>query len=109
VRRERPDAVLAPLEGAPAALVGRRAPLVSLLAPPGPAGSRLRTWLERRQARASLLLVAAERPVAVDCAKRWSLDLARIRVVPDLEDGLEGVLAAELRRAPARGRAWHRA
>ena len=91
-----------------AALVGRSRPLVSLLAsPPADGGSRLRGLLERRQARASALLLAPERPVAVACAQRWRLDLARIRLVPDLEHGLEAALATELRRARAGGRAWH--
>ena len=66
VSRERPDAVVAPLAGGAAGLLGRSAPLISLLAAPpaGGGGSRLRRWLERRQARGSVLLVAPERPVA---------------------------------------------
>lgn len=111
VRRERPEMVVVPLQGGSGAMLGR-ARLVSLLTSPadGGTGGRLRRWLERRQARRSLLLLAAERQVAVTCARRWRLDLARIRLVPDLDLRLDAILTAELRRIGERGgRPWHSA
>lgn len=100
--------VLVPLTGGAGAFVGASR-LISLLEPPGPLTPWPRRLLERLQARRSRLLVAAEREVAVDCVRRWNLDLSRIRLVADVDRGLEGGLASELRgRVPGRA-AWHSA
>ncbi len=106
VRRSRPDAVVAPLSGGAAGLLRRRDRIVSLLESPPPSGSLWRRQLERRQAQTSSLLVAPSRAVAVACAQRWSLDLARIRVQPP-GTHLERWLEVELSRLGHRKKAWH--
>lgn len=104
----RPDAglVLVPLAQGAGAFVARSR-LVSLLEPPGPRPPWPRRLLERRQAKRSRLLVATDRAVAVACVRRWHLDLARIRLVPDFDRGLEAKLATELRDRAAGRAAWH--
>jgi hypothetical protein len=99
-RRERCDVVIAPLQAGAAALV-RGVPIVSTLAPAGPRERWLERWLRRRQSRRSWLFIAPDRRTAVDCALRWRLDLARIRIVAGDERDLEVVLRRELSRGPA--------
>ncbi|MDQ6773469.1 MAG: hypothetical protein M3024_10840 [Candidatus Dormibacteraeota bacterium] len=107
VRRAGADVVVAPLAGGPAGLLRGRDQIVSLLGEPPGRVTFLRRLLERRQAAASTLLVATSRPVAVACAQRWSLDLARIRVQPEGSD-LDRWLEVELSRPRAERPAWHR-
>lgn len=100
--------VLVPLaQGAGAFVAPSR--LISLLEPPGPRPAWPRRLLERRQAKRSRLLVATDRDVAVACVRRWHLDLARIRLVPDFDRGLEARLGTELRGRGAGRAAWHSA
>lgn len=98
--------VLVPLaRGAGAFVAPSR--LVSLLEPPGPRSSWPQRLLERLQAKRSRLLVATDRAVAVACVRRWNLDLSRIRLVPDLEGGLENKLGTELKGGETGRAAWH--
>jgi hypothetical protein len=103
-----------PVAGGAAGLLGasvcRR--LVSLLDPatvdPGRGG--LRSWLERRQARRSALLLVPDRATGIRFAGRWSLDLARVRAVPDLQSPPRGLVERCLAESAARGRrprSWH--
>ena len=107
-RRRRDEMVLVPLVGGAGAFVSP-ARLVSLLQQPGPPSPRARRFLEHLQARRSRLLVATERDVAISCVRRWNLDLSRIRVVPDFDDGLEARLAGEFRTQTGGRAAWHSA
>lgn len=107
--RRRPDQmVLVPLARGAGAFVARSR-LVTLLEPPGPKSTWPRPTLERLQARRSRLLVATRRDVAIDCVRRWNVDLSRIRLVPDLDGGLEARLAIELGRGLPGRAAWHSA
>lgn len=108
------DPLVVPVAGGSAGLlsgsVSRR--LVSLLDPEAVHLGRgwPRSWLERRQARRSALLLVPDRATGIRFAGRWRLDLARVRAVPDLHspprDLIERCLAesAARRRRP---RSWH--
>lgn len=106
--------VIADLAGGPAALLPAhtQAHLISVLHSGDVAGPRwsVRAWLECRQARRSSLLVAPDRPTAVAYALRMKLDLARIRIEPDL--GSKAALTRLMREMDSvktRARAWHSA
>jgi len=102
--------VLAPIRGGAAGLLGpdQRARLISLLTgTPDDGASRLRSWLERRQARQSALLVAPDRNTAVAFALRWGLDLSRIRVVASLDTLSAEQLTRDLTLSATKEPAWH--
>ncbi len=62
--------------------------LASVLDPATVARSRrgAGAWLERRQARRSAVTFVPDRATAIEFAGRWGLDLARVRLAPDLTD-----------------------
>src|SRR5712692_1907198 len=108
--REPASLVLAPIRGGAAGLLGpdQRARLISLLTgTPDDGASRLRSWLERRQARQSALLVAPDRDTAVAFALRWGLDLSRIRVVASLDTLSAEQLTRDLTLSATKEPAWH--
>lgn len=106
VLRERPDVVVARVSGGAASLVAFRPVVTILEGRPQHTGSRLRSWLERRQARRSALLYAADRETAVAYALPWRLDLARIRLA-ELASLSPQVIEHELRAAGRGRRSWH--
>lgn len=100
VMTEHPALVVAPVGGGRAALV-LSAPVVTVLS-----GRPTGGWLERRQARRSRLVYAADRPTAVVFALQWRLDLARIRIA---RDGVVSHSDVEHELATAAGKlgSWH--
>ena len=77
-----------PIAGGTAALLRRSdfRRLASILAPSRVdlARTGVRSWLERRQARRSALLLVPERATAMRLAAAWHVDLARVHVAADL-------------------------
>jgi hypothetical protein len=111
---ERP--LMLPVAGGAGALLPTRAcrHLVSVLDPDAVATGRgVRSWLERRQARRSALLLVPDRDTGMRFTGRWRLDLARIRAVPDLHRPPRDEVRRWLEAAPPGGgaaaRPWHAA
>lgn len=106
VIRDRPDVVVARVAGGTASLI-TFLPVVTILeGRPEPGNSRLRSLLERLQARRSALLYAADRETAVAYALPWRLDLSRIRLA-ELASLSPQVIEHELRAAGRGKRSWH--
>jgi hypothetical protein len=103
-----------PVAGGVGALLDRRRSrhLASLLDPavvdPGRRG--LRGWLERRQAQRSSLVLVPDRATAMRFTASWHLNLARIRLAPDLADPprevIEEICGREAERS-LRPKPWH--
>lgn len=108
------DEVWATLSGGPAALVGGGVAtrLVTVIEPGArvPRKGSVRWWLERRQARRSALIVAADRPTAVAFALSMKLDLSRIRIERFARSNESRTrLRRELHRSAVSSTAWHSA
>lgn len=106
--------VWATLAGGSAALVGGAvaARLVTVIEPGArvPRKGSVRWWLERRQARRSALIVAADRPTAVAFALSMKLDLSRIRIERFARSNESRTrLRRELERVDTGRTAWHSA
>ena len=105
VVKDRATVVVAPPAGGPAALVPFVALVTDLSGDVESTHSNLGRWLEKRQARRSRLLYAADRQSAVAFALRWGLDPTRLRIAngPGVPDGqVARDLAATAKRRP-----WH--
>lgn len=103
-----------PVAGGSAGVPGWRdaATLVSFIDPGAVRLDRhdLRTWLERRQARRSALLLVPDRATGMRFAARWKLDLSRMRVAPDPANPPAELVERCLMERAARGRRptpWH--
>ena len=108
------EPLLLPVAGGSGALVRGRdcRRLVSLLDPSAvqPEKGAFRHWLERRQARRSALLLVPDRAVAMRFAGRWKLDLARIRLAPNLDEPPRELIErylAQSRGGEKRPKPWH--
>lgn len=106
--------LVAPVAGGVGALLRRRdrRRLASVLDPAAVQASKwsLNAWLERRQARCSTLLLLPDRATAMRLARSWRLDLARVRLAPDLAHPSPELIASicnPRERHVARSRPWY--
>jgi hypothetical protein len=107
-------ALVIPVAGGRAALLRRRDlhRLASILDPSRVDLERrgVRSWLERRQARRSELLLVPDRATAMRLAASWHVDLARVHVAADLAHPprrlIEGICGPGGRRS-TRARPWY--
>jgi hypothetical protein len=87
-RRDEDRPLVIPVAGGVGALLSRRRcrHLASLLDPADvdPHRRGLIGWLERRQTRRSKLVLVPDRATAMRFTACWRLDLARVRLAPDL-------------------------
>jgi len=113
-RRDESRPLVIPVAGGVGALLGRRRcrHLASLLDPTDvdPRRRGLRGWLERRQARRSNLVLVPDRATAMRFTACWRLDLARIRLAPDLANPPREVIEETCGRGAeqsVRPKPWH--
>jgi hypothetical protein len=113
-RRDEDRPLVIPVAGGVGALLGRRRcrHLASLLDPADvdPRRRGLRGWLERRQARRSNLVLVPDRATAMRFTASWHLDLARVRLAPDLanppREVIEEICGRDAEQS-VRPKPWH--